>query len=71
MDFPVTANGLYTEQVYDSIGPETTRLTFTVFYKNHHPGLWEEFKTYLAAYKIKRIFRENMNNIKSLVEAKS
>lgn len=66
--FSMSEEGLATEQLYESPGPNTTRLTFTVFYKDKKPGLIGLLKTYLAAYRIKSIFRENMDNIKRLVE---
>lgn len=71
VDFSMKADGVYTEQLYERLGNNKTRLTFTVFYKNHIPTPCEEFKTYLAAYKMKRIFRTNMNNIKKIMEAGS
>lgn len=69
VDFSMTAQGLRTEQLYTDLGHGKTKLTFTVFYMNHEPSLWEEFKTHIASYKMKKIFRDNMNNIKQLVEA--
>lgn len=68
VDFEMTANGLHTEQLYKDLGNGKTELTFTVFYKNHEPSLWEEIKTYIAAYKMTSIFKGNMSNIKKFVE---
>lgn len=67
-DFPMTATGLATEQLYQSLPNKQTLLTFTVFFKDGDPSLLDAFKTYLAAYKIKDIFTKNMANIKRIVE---
>lgn len=67
-DFTMSEEGLATEQLYESPDPGKTRLTFTVFYKDRKPGWLALLKTYIAGYRIKSIFRQNMNNIKKLVE---
>jgi hypothetical protein len=66
--FTMSEHGLATEQLYESPAPDKTRLTFTVFYKDRKPGIIGNLKTYIAAYRIKSIFNENMNNIKKQVE---
>jgi uncharacterized protein YndB with AHSA1/START domain len=66
--FPMTAEDLATEQLYESTGENKCRLTFTVFIKRDAPSLVEKFKMYIAAYKIESIFKQNMKNIKSVVE---
>ena len=68
VDFPMVANNLATEQLYESLGANQTRLTFTVFYKDAEPTMWETIKTYIAAYRIKSLFKSNMTNIKRIVE---
>ena len=67
-DFPVTAKNLATEQLYETIDANKCRLTFTVFFKNAKPTLIEKIKMYIAAYEIKTIFKQNMANIKMIVE---
>lgn len=69
-DFPMVANNLATEQLYKPISHDKTNLTFTVFFKDAQPTLWESFKTYIAAYKIIDVFKGNMENIKRIVESK-
>ncbi len=68
-NFPVMAKGLATEQLYDSLGGRKTRLRFTLFFKDNNPSLTDELKTYLAAWEVARIYRQNMRNIKANVEA--
>ncbi|HEY6162333.1 MAG TPA: SRPBCC family protein [Bacteroidia bacterium] len=68
VDFSMNAEHLATEQIYESIGTNKCKLTFTVFFKDAQPSLWERIKTYIAAYKIKGIFEGNMNNIKKFNE---
>ena len=67
-DFPMTASGLATEQLYQSLPNNKTILTFTVFFKDRNPSISDAFKTYLAAYKIKNIFAKNMENIRRIIE---
>lgn len=67
-NFPVMAEGLATEQLYDSLAGRKTCLRFTLFFKNN-PDLTDEMKTYLAAWEVARIYRQNMQNIKANVEA--
>lgn len=66
-DFTVKSEGLASEQIYQARAGGC-RLTFTLFYYDHHPSFWDDLKTYFAAYKVKSIFERNMNNIKNLVE---
>ncbi len=67
--FPMSADGLATEQLYTPLENGTKcRLTFTVFFSDHDPGAWDAFKTYLGAYKIKSIFEKNLASIKRIVE---
>lgn len=68
-DFPIQAEGLATEQLYKSISPAETELTFTLFYLSGPPAIMDNLKMYFAAYKVKRIYRDNMDNIKRFVEA--
>lgn len=69
-NFSLTASGLTTEQRYEKISAAQCRLTFTVFY-NRQPDFFETLKTYFAAYKIKRIFKQNLDNIKRINEGRA
>lgn len=69
--FPLKADDLATEQLYQPTGNnKKCKLTFTVFYLHHNPGLFDQLKTYYAAYKIKSIFTHNLENIKRNVESR-
>ncbi len=68
VDFPVSAQGLATEQLYQDLGNGKMRLTFTFFFKDRKPSLIESFCMYLSAYRVNDIFVRNMNNVKRLVE---
>lgn len=68
VDFWVSTEGLGTEQLYKPLGENKCELTFTVFFLNKRPTFWDEFKTSLAAYRIKSIFAKNMDNIKRMIE---
>jgi hypothetical protein len=69
--FPMKAEDLATQQIYESAdGGKHCRLTFTLFYLHHDPSLFESFKTYIAAYKVSSIYKENLSNIKRLTEEK-
>ncbi|MEW6468327.1 MAG: SRPBCC family protein [Bacteroidota bacterium] len=67
--FSLTAENLATEQIYEKLDSARCRITFTVFYKDKKPSFFESVKTYIAAYKIKDIFEENMKNIKRITES--
>lgn len=67
-DFPMTADHLATSQLYERTSDSTTRLTFTVFFKEYEPSLIETYKMYLGAFWIQNIFEKNMKNIKMYVE---
>lgn len=66
--FPITADHLATEQLYEKLSENKCSLTFTLFFKDSKPGLLESLKTYFAGYKIKDIYSANMYNIKRIAE---
>lgn len=70
IDFPLTADNLATEQLYKKIDENTTELTFSVFYLDAEPSFFEILKTHAASYRIISIFKDNMENIKSIVESR-
>ena len=65
--FPVKAEGLASQQLYERVSGNSTRLTFTLFYLDE-PGFRQTLKTYLAAYIVDDIFKKNLENIKSNIE---
>jgi len=68
IDFSMTAEGLATEQIYQAIDANTSQLTFTLFFKDHKPTLFEKLKMNFAAYVVLDIYEKNMDNIKRIVE---
>jgi len=68
IDFPMQANGLASEQRYRKISENRCEITFTLFFANHDPGFWDEFKTYFGAYQVQSIFQQNLKNIKRILE---
>jgi Polyketide cyclase / dehydrase and lipid transport len=67
VDFPLEAEHLATDQVYEPLAATRTKVTFTVFFLKK-PGIWTMAKTFVAAWKIRDIFQQNMNNIKDNLE---
>ena len=68
-NFPIAASDLATEQLYQPLdNGRKCRLTFTVFFLHHDPGVLETLKTYFAAYTIKDVFEQNLANIKRFAE---
>ncbi len=65
--FPMSAENLATEQIYQRIPGNTCQLTFTVFFTKNSSWL-DTLKMYLAAYVIEYLFEKNMQNIKSEIE---
>ncbi|MCH2198581.1 MAG: SRPBCC family protein [Flavobacteriales bacterium] len=70
VDFPMTAEGLFTEQRYTSLPDGKTQLAFTLEFKES-PSLWVQLKTSLGAHRIASIFDDNLENIKRLIEAEN
>ena len=67
-DFRMSAEHLATEQLYETLGTHKCKLTFTLFFKDVRPTLWESMKMYIAAYQVKDVYERNMSNIKRIVE---
>jgi len=70
VDFPMVAENLATEQIYERRSENHCKVTFTLFFKDRLPSYLESLKMYIAAYQVKSIFKANMENIKRLVEKK-
>lgn len=66
--FSLKAEGLLTNQMYEQLPGKSTRLTFTLHYGEKDPRIGERIKTHLASPKVSRIFRENLRNIKTIIE---
>jgi uncharacterized protein YndB with AHSA1/START domain len=66
--FPVKAEGLATEQLYENVSGNKTLLTFSLFYLEE-PGFLQTVKTFLPAYIVCNIFEQNLNNIKTHIES--
>lgn len=67
-DFPMSADNLATEQIYEELPGNRSRLTFTLFFYQDRSTWWNELKTYLGAYKVQSVYEQNMANIKRIVE---
>lgn len=65
--FPLTCDNLATEQLYTPKGNNKCELCFTFFYIGK-PNMLEFLKLNLAGFKTKRIFDQNIKNIKRIVE---
>lgn len=70
IDFSIEADGLATEQLYESLENGRTRLIFSVFYLEK-PDAITTFKTFIGSWYIQYIFKKNMENIKTEVEAQA
>ncbi len=66
--FPITSEGLITQQIYEPIDSTHTRLTLILAY-GEPPSLWEQLKTHIASYKTHSIFEANLANIKRNIES--
>lgn len=67
VDFPMEAKGLATEQLYEVIDNNRTKLIFSVFYLEE-PDAITSFKTFVGSWYINYIFKRNLVNIKTEVE---
>lgn len=67
--FESESNDLFTEQLYEKIDSNTTKLTFVVFRdESKNMEWWKQALLYYIAYDMKTIFENNMENIKYLAE---
>jgi len=66
-DFPFEPGELIHEQLYCPLRGNRCKLFFTLYY-NKKPGVYDDFKASIAAYKVKQALRENLNNIKVVLE---
>ena len=64
VDFPMTADGIETEQLYERIGENRCKLSFSVFYNKDQISWWDDIRMYFAAFFIKNILDKNLSNIK-------
>jgi len=62
--FVMMAENLLTEQVYEPIDENKTKLKLTLFFKEGRRNMFSELKMYFAAYIIADIFKDNLTNIK-------
>lgn len=67
-NFDAWVENLETTQTYFAVNDSTTQLHFSLYFKDNNYSMWESVKMSFAAYKIKSIFVENLENIKKDVE---
>jgi hypothetical protein len=67
-DFPISFNEIINEQVFRSLPENKCELSLSLYYKKTCPDFWDEVKAHVASYRIKKAFRENMNNLKKELE---
>ncbi|MFT5818905.1 MAG: hypothetical protein ACI8ZM_000126 [Crocinitomix sp.] len=68
--FAAPINGLETEQIYEVISPDKTRLTFSLFFAGHSASWFENFKMHMASYTIYARFRDNLEKVSEIVSNK-
>lgn len=67
-EFAITSPGLVTEQIYESITDQKTKVSFSLYFKSDAPGFFNIVKMKLSGYRIKSIFDKNLQNIKRICE---
>ena len=65
--FFMKTDNIRTEQVYKTLSPNKTYLTFSVYFEGTK-SISNTFKIRIASWNIKYIFRKNMENIKMICE---
>lgn len=63
-NFDLSAKNLLTQQIYEPLSDQTTKLSFTLFFESGKASLWDELKMAYASYEIAAVFEENLNNIR-------
>lgn len=66
----MSTDGLLTEQRYEKVGANKTRLSLVLYFKKGQRGWWNGFKMHLASFEIRSIFERNLENIKREIEAR-
>ncbi len=66
--FASPISGLQTEQIYEAISANKTQLTFSLYFASHGASWFETLKMHLASYTIYKRFKDNLENVKQLVE---
>ena len=61
--FMTMVDDLRTEQLYESVNADQTKLSLTLYFEKEQ-NCFDELKMYLAAYEIGKIFQLNLQNIK-------
>lgn len=69
-NFSMVASHLLTEQRYEKITSQKTKLTLLLFFNQEKMTFSDEFKMYFAAYVVKDVFERNLKNIKKQLEKK-
>jgi hypothetical protein len=67
-DFPFEPGNIIQEQFYRPLKGNKCELCFTVHYEKENITMLDEFKACIAAYRVERALRENMENIKAVIE---
>lgn len=67
-DFPITFNEVINEQVFKTLPENKCELSLKLYYEKARPDFWDEVKAHVASYRIKKAFRENMENLKKELE---
>ena len=68
--FSISGNGLLTEQLYETKNGKT-ELSFVLYLDKKESSWIKELKLYIAAYKVSKIFRGNIEKVKSILEHKN
>ncbi len=67
-NFSMSAENIRTEQRYEDKNGQT-KLSFTLFYEDDKASMIDELKMYYAAYIVRPIFKQNLQNIKQIIES--
>lgn len=67
-DFPFEPGKLIHEQFYRPLKDNKCELCFTVYYDKTETDFLDDFKASIAAYRVQQALRENMENIKAVLE---
>ena len=67
-DFPVSMEGLVTEQLYEDKATGSCKLTFSLVKQGKPLGFFEMVKLKWAGYYVAKVFKQNLTNIKADLE---
>lgn len=70
-DFPVNLSETINEQLFEALPDNKCALKLSLYYNKKSPDFWDELKAHLVSYRIKKVLKENLENLKETLESQT